>query len=246
MSRWPHPRVLGHRGGGALAPENTLAGFDAAAASGHRGVEFDVMLSADGTPYLIHDETLERTTDGRGALAETRDSQLDRLDAGSWFDARFAGEALPRLHAAIDRLRALALWANVEIKPAAGFEAATGKAAAAMLARLWPIDAPLPILSSFSTAALAAARDVAPELPRGLLVSTLPADWQEQLAALECAALHFNADKLGVGDIPGLSAAGCWLVAYTVNDPQRAQALLNAGVDAIITDRLDLMPKSWS
>src|SRR2546422_6860489 len=68
---WPHPRVVCHRGGGALAPENTLAGIRKAAATGFGGVEFDVMLSADKVPLLIHDETLERTTDGRGAVSAT-------------------------------------------------------------------------------------------------------------------------------------------------------------------------------
>src|SRR6266545_5338922 len=92
---WPYPRVVGHRGGGALAPENTLAGIRMAAAMGFGGVEFDVMLSVDGVPVLIHDETLERTTDGRGAVADTPYDALTRLDAGSWFDARFRGERIP-------------------------------------------------------------------------------------------------------------------------------------------------------
>ena len=76
---WPLPAVVAHRCGGALAPENTLAGLDASAACGCRGVEFDVMLSADGTPFLIHDETLARTTDGHGAVAATVDAVLRRV-----------------------------------------------------------------------------------------------------------------------------------------------------------------------
>ncbi|PKO58401.1 MAG: glycerophosphodiester phosphodiesterase, partial [Betaproteobacteria bacterium HGW-Betaproteobacteria-19] len=112
MHAWPLPRVLAHRCGGQLAPENTLAGLDAAAACACRGVEFDVMLSADGQAVLIHDETLDRTTNGRGPVAETALAQLRLLDAGSWFSSRFAGEGLPTLDAALDRCVALELAVN--------------------------------------------------------------------------------------------------------------------------------------
>ncbi len=163
---WPHPRLIAHRGGGALAPENTLAGLRTAASLGYRGVEFDVMLSADGTPVLIHDETLERTTDGRGRVADASDAELARLDAGSWHGEQFAGEPLPSFGDAAELCLALGLWANVEIKPSAGREAETGRKVAQAARELWAGAAP-PLLSSFSLEALAAARDAAPELPRG-------------------------------------------------------------------------------
>ena len=85
--RWPWPRVIAHRGGGQFAPENTLAALRKGHALGFRGVEFDVMLSADAVPVLIHDETLERTTSGRGNVADTAAAVLTTLDAGAWFDA---------------------------------------------------------------------------------------------------------------------------------------------------------------
>ncbi|HRC61180.1 MAG TPA: glycerophosphodiester phosphodiesterase family protein, partial [Candidatus Propionivibrio aalborgensis] len=81
---WTLPRVFAHRCGGALAPENTLAGLRMAAAMGCRAVEFDVMLSADSSPWLIHDETLERTTNGAGRVCDTSDDALRKLDAGSY------------------------------------------------------------------------------------------------------------------------------------------------------------------
>src|SRR5207244_10430546 len=92
---WPHPRVIAHRGGGALAPENTLAGLRLAKALGFGAVEFDVMLSADGVPVLMHDETLERTTDGRGAVAATSYAALAALAAGGRFGPKFKGEPVP-------------------------------------------------------------------------------------------------------------------------------------------------------
>ena len=117
------PRWFAHRGGGVLAPENTLAGIRLAARLGYRAVEFDVMLSGDGTPVLIHDETLERTTNGVGLVSETPDSVLFSLDAG-------CGEPIPRFAEAAALCRELGLLANVEIKPATGFEGQTAEVVA--------------------------------------------------------------------------------------------------------------------
>jgi glycerophosphoryl diester phosphodiesterase len=99
---WPYPRIVAHRGGGALAPENTLAAIRLGAALGFRGVEFDVMLAGDGTPVVIHDETTERTTGVKGRVALMPYSQLEKLDAGN-------GEIIPRFQkaAALCRSRGL-------------------------------------------------------------------------------------------------------------------------------------------
>ena len=116
---WPGPRILAHRGGGSLAPENTLGAIRLGASLGFKGVEFDVMLAGDGTPVVIHDETLERTTNARGSVAETPYSVLARLNAGN-------GEPIPSFEQAARLCRELGLWANVEIKPAKGHERSTG------------------------------------------------------------------------------------------------------------------------
>ena len=94
LSEWPYPRLVAHRCGGTLAPENTLAGFDACRRYGYRMVEFDAKLSADEQLFLLHDDTLDRTTNGRGDAAKHTWTQLAALDAGSWLDRRFAGERL--------------------------------------------------------------------------------------------------------------------------------------------------------
>ena len=185
-----HPRARSpHRCGGALAPENTLAGLRKAAELGYRAVEFDVMLSADGTPVLIHDETLERTTDGHGRVDETSDAELARLDAGSRHGAQFAGEPVPSFGDAAELCLALGLWANVEIKPSVGHETETGRRVALETRDLWS-GLPPPLLSSFSLEALTAAREAVPELPRGLLVEAPPADWLGLLRRLDCISLH--------------------------------------------------------
>ena len=231
-----YPRIIAHRGGGALAPENTLAGLRLAARLGCRGVEFDVMLSRDGVPLLIHDETLERTTDGRGEVAAHDFAQLAALDAGARHHAAYAGERIPSLVDALALCDELGLWANVEIKPSAGREAETGAAVAGMLAAHWRGDG---IVSSFSAVALTAARAAAPRLRYALLVETIPADWRTQTAALGCAALHCAADA-DAAAIAEVAAAGLAVACYTVNRRGEAERLYAAGAAAVFTDRPDL------
>ena len=134
--------VIGHRGAAARAPENTLAGLRKAHALGASWVEFDVMLSGDEVPLLIHDETLRRTTSGRGRVPALSAAAIRALDAGSWFDGTFAGERVPTLEEAVALLLDLGLHANLEVKPARGFERRTGEVVARTLARIWPADGP--------------------------------------------------------------------------------------------------------
>lgn len=233
---WPLPQVLAHRCGGALAPENTLAGLDAAVAQGCRGVEFDVMLSAAGTPLLIHDETLGRTTNGRGRVADTADAVLFGLDAGGWFDRRFAGERLPTLDQALARCAELGLAVNLEIKPAAGHETATGAEVGRRLRDDWAAFPAALVLSSFSEAALKAVAAVCPARPRGLLVERVPSDWQARCAALGVVALHPSCRYLDAPTVAVIRAAGLRVAVYTENDPERAAAMFGWGVDTVITD----------
>jgi len=239
VTRWPYPKVLAHRGGGTLAPENTLGAIRLGAQMGFKGVEFDVMLAGDGTPVLIHDQTLKRTTRARGEVAHTPYADLARLDAGAWHGARWRGEKIPRFEDAARLCREHGIWANVEIKPAHGFERRTGEAVARAAAELWRgADLP-PILSSFSPVALTAAREAAPQLPRGLLLGRLLPHWREMLRDLECAALHANHRTLRQHVVQEAHGAGCAVLAWTVNDRRAARKLLAWGVDCLVTDRLD-------
>jgi glycerophosphoryl diester phosphodiesterase len=229
---WPGPKILAHRGGGSLAPENTLGAIRLGASLGFKGVEFDVMLAGDGTPVLIHDETLERTTNGRGIVAGTPYAVLARLNAGN-------GEPVPSFGEAARLCRELGLWANVEIKPAKGHERATGEAVAKMAADLWRDADVLPVLSSFSSEALARARDVSPGLPRGLLVERVPADWSSRLRDLACVALHCDHRHLAQASAAEIRAAGYALLVYTVNEAADARRLFDWPVDCVVTDALD-------
>ena len=235
-----YPRIIAHRCGGALAPENSLAGLRLAARLGCHGVEFDAMLAADGVPILMHDETLERTTSGSGRVADMDSAGLARIDAGGRHHPAFAMEPVPTLDEALRLCVALGLWANVEIKPARGQEAATGKAvarcAAAATGKL--------LLSSFSAAALRAAADEAVHLPRAMLFEAIPADWRERLLETGARALHSAARALTVDVLQAARDAGFPLACYTVNRREDAERLFAMGVSAMFTDRPDLWPSS--
>ncbi len=233
------PRVIGHRGAAGHAPENTLESFRTAARLGATWVEFDVHLTSDKAPVLIHDDTLDRTTDSDGPVDSKSLADLYSIDAGSWFAKAFAGEPIPTLDATLRLLASLGLGANVEIKPSPGREAETGSVVARMLREQWPSVLPAPILSSFNTESLAAARDVAPHIARALLVSQPGKDWANSLQALDCNALHCGHRRLTARDAEQIRRAGYPLRIYTVNERARAEELFRWGAETIITDYPD-------
>ncbi len=241
MRAWPYPRYVAHRGAGKLAPENTLAAMREGYRHGYRMVEFDVKLSADGVPFLLHDDTLDRTTNGMGRADALVWGELAKLDAGSWHSAAYAGEPLPTLCAIARWAIANGVACNIEIKPMPGRERDTGAVVAREARTLWRAAPVQPLLSSFAEEALAGARAAVPELLRALLVEDIPADWQARLARLGCAAL--NADWRGLHEqtVAAGHAAGYWVLTYTANDPQRVPQLAAWGVDAIITDAIDVV-----
>ena len=242
---WPFPKIIAHRGGGTLAPENTLAAMRCGLEHGFRAVEFDVMLSADGVPVLMHDPVFGRTIAGSGSVAESTAQQLTALDAGSWFDSRFAGEPVPTFHQVIDYCNTHRIWMNVEIKPAPGYAAETGRAAAALLKQSMGGQR-TPLFSSFSKEALLAAREVAPEIPRGFLIGYVPDDLESVMRELDAVALHTNHKHLTREQALAVKQQGYGLFCYTVNEPERARELLSWGVDAFCTDRIDLIGPDFS
>jgi glycerophosphoryl diester phosphodiesterase len=247
MSNWSYPRIVAHRGGGKLAPENTIEAIDVGAQLGLKMIEIDAKLSDDDVVFLLHDDRVDRTSDGQGEAGALRYEQLRALDAGSWFGPTFAGAHMPRLEEVAQRCHSLGLAVNIEIKPSAGRDVETGRIVALEAVRLWPDNKaasdsqPLPLLSSFSYAALEAAAAVAGHLPRGMLYSTVPADWRAQASALGCVSLHANHAKLTEALVAEIKASGLRVLAYTVNEPERARTLASWGVDAICTDQIDLI-----
>ncbi len=235
---WRYPaKVLAHRGGGSLAPENTLAALRCGVSHGFHAVEFDVMGAADGL-VLMHDPELGRTVAGPGSIADCTVAELAARDAGAWFAPAFTGEPVPSFAVVRDFCLAHRIWMNAEIKPVPGAEAATGRALALACAALPPDSV---LLSSFAVDALLAAREAVPALPRALLVGAVPDDWLERLEALDAVALHAKAGLLTAAQAAAVKSAGYGLLCYTVNDPAQARELFAIGVDAICTDRIDLI-----
>jgi len=235
------PRLVGHRGAAGLAPENTPAGFRKAAELGVRWVEFDVHLSADGVPVIIHDDTADRTTDGKGEVSAKTLAELRSLDAGAWFSPDFRGERIPTLEETIALLGELGLGAVVEIKPSPGAEAATAEAAMRVLTATWPDHLPAPMVSSFKREALLRAQAVAPGIARALLVGAIPPDWRSEADRLGCAAVHADHRTLDADGVAAVTRAGLPLFAYTVNEASRASELFAWGVSAVFTNRPDLL-----
>jgi glycerophosphoryl diester phosphodiesterase len=240
LKPWPYPRWIAHRGAGKLAPENTLAAFRLGAQHGYRMFECDAKLSSDGAVFLLHDDTLERTTDGQGIAGEQPWSSLSRRDAGSWHSRQHTVETLPTLAAVARFCRANACLLNIEIKPTPGLEEVTGREVALEAARLWEGANLPPLLTSFQPHALAGAQVAAPELPRGLLLESLWDGWLDIARQLGCEAVVCNQVLWNAQVMAAVHGAGLRALAYTVNGAGEADRLWSLGIDGLITDRIDL------
>ncbi len=244
LATWPYPLWVAHRGAGKLAPENTMSAFRLGAAHGYRMFECDAKLSKDGVLFLLHDATLERTTNGHGTGGALPMGDIAQLDAGSWHSRAFAGEALPTLEALARWCLANHLFLNVEIKPTPGQEEATGRACGALMNRIWPQNIVQPLFTSFKPDALKGAMDVAPHIPRGLLVDKFAdatGDADLKIATgLGCSAMVLNHALWNAELVAKVHGAGLRCSSYTVNDEWAAQRLIDLNTDGIITDRIDL------
>lgn len=239
-SHWPYPRFIAHRGGGTLAPENTLAGFREARHFGFQGIETDVMLTADGAAVLSHDAVLGRVVKSSSPVASLTLKEIKTLDAGSLTAQKWAGERIPTLEEAIEACEANGLFMNIEIKPASDSAAqATAQETVRIVRKLFAGKS-LPLLSSFSRNALAAAAVEAPEIPRGLLLEGIPTDWKEVCIKLAVKTVHPDWQSVTPDFVEEAHTMGLGVMCYTVDSPDTADALFTLGVDAVCTNRLDL------
>jgi len=221
------PKVIGHRGAMAYAPENTLASFREARRRGATWVETDIKLTADGVPIVMHDASLKRTTSVDRLVAETPRAELPK--------------DVPTFEEAIACFEELGLGCNVEIKPDEGREAETARVAVSTLRRCWPSSLPPPLLSSFKEASLAAARDAAPEFARAILLGELNDDWRVRADAVGAVGVNTDGKKLASARAREVKQAGFALSVYTIDDPAQAKALVAMGVDCVITDMPDVI-----
>ncbi len=233
------PKIIGHRGALDLAPENTLVGFCLAAELGVRGVEFDVKLTSDGRCVVFHDDTLDRTTNGRGPVAEADWRTISRLDAGAWFGPEFAGQRVPTLETVIRELRDHDLQADIEIKPSPGRAVETARATMAVALSNWPRDRTSPLVTSFELDCLKVAREAAPNWPRGIICLCIPDNWAARLAAVDASVVVCHEAGLRHADVAELGGCGVTIVAYPVNRAQRAAELVEWGVSSLISNAPD-------
>ncbi len=233
-------KVIGHRGAMGHAPENTVASLRRAVALGAVWVEVDVRLTADNRLVLMHDATLERTTDGEGLVEEATLSGIAALDAGGWYAPEFAGELVPTLEEFIDTCHELGLRANIEIKPGRADDGDVGRAVADLLAIHIPAGEPPPLVSSLSIPALDAFLGVSRRFPSGVVCAGAIsgeadlAKWRDRFASI-----HALASALTANDVARAKAQGYVVMAFTVNDVETATRLFDWGVDAVFSDYPD-------
>ena len=228
------PVIIAHRGASALAPENTMAAFRLAKELGADGIELDVMLSADDHLVVIHDQSVNRTTNGQGKVNEMGWDALKSLDAGSYFDERFIGEPLPLLDQVFEELGGQFLI-NVELKNYATPRDQLTEKVIDLILRMGLTDST--ILSSFNARNLLKAECLDPTIPRGLL--TLPG--LPGIPYRGCLGKRYHYDALhpyhkdvNAGMVNRLHAAGKKVNVWTVNKPEDLRRMRDLGVDMVI------------
>ena len=228
--------VQAHRGASAVAPENTIAAFRAARDQGARWVELDVALLADGTPVVIHDVTLDRTTTGKGSLGNIVASDLAGIDAGSWFGPEYRGEKLSTLPQVLTALGELGLNVNVEIKQHAHHKS---------LAQLTETvhgclrDRPRDVrvmISSFDAECLKAMHQLDAGYELAMLWSELPADWLDVVASIPANAIHLDYRALSFNVLDHARERGIVVRVWTCNDPAQIAPFWDEGLGGVISD----------
>lgn len=227
--------IIAHRGASSLAPENTFASFDRALDAGADGIEFDLQLSKDNVPVVIHDESLERTTSGKGMVYDFDLDDLKSFDAGTWFAAEFSGERIPTLDELFDRYEKSSLLFNLELKKSVidypGLEEAVLNCIA---------DHELEervIISSFNHQSLIKCKKINPHIRTGMLYfEELESPWERALS-LGCYSVHPLFYYLQAAEvIDGFKKHKLPIYTWTVNDPEQMEYLVKNEIEAIITD----------
>jgi glycerophosphoryl diester phosphodiesterase len=226
--------IHAHRGNSGEAPENTLAAFRQVQETGAAGVEFDVQLSRDGVPVVIHDEPLERTTTGKGFVRDHTLAELKALDAGRWFAPAFAGERIPTLREVLDFLLGTSLQIQLELKTRRFFYPGLAKQVIDLVKQLGL--GPRVVISSFNHRSLGEARALAPDLEYAVLSSDPMLEPWLYVRQHGFQAFHPSATVVDEALVKGCHAAGLRLRPWVVDDPAEAARLEALGVDGIFTN----------
>jgi glycerophosphoryl diester phosphodiesterase len=230
-------KIIAHRGASYYAPENTLAAIRKAHALNIPWVEFDVTLTKDGVPVVFHDDTLDRTTNGRGFIADTQYADVAKLDTGSWFSPEFCMEKVPTFVDMLQCAQELNLGINVEIKPSKNLDRLLAKKVVAILHEHWQRNDML-LVSSFSLGSLSEVRQLDSQMNLGLLIENCEHDnWKQNLNQLSCVSLHVEQSSLTKEWVAAIKKLDRYVLAYTVDDPVRAKELYNWGVNAVFSNK---------
>lgn len=236
--------ILAHRGASALTPENTLAAFGAAADHGAHWIELDVDVLADGTLVILHDTTLDRTTNHSGYYGRLTAADLAGMDAGAWFSPEFAGEPLPTLDACLELARSRGLEVNVELKSTTGGRRAVDLLVAGVADALDAHATLAPgrqvLVSSFNPLLLDRMRRRRPGTPLAWLTEalTLGDDWRSIVETVGARAVNPADQGLNRQRVEEIRALGYGVNVWTVNSRARANELFNWGVTGVFTDRI--------
>jgi glycerophosphoryl diester phosphodiesterase len=229
---------IAHRGASALAPENTIAAFERAVELGADVIELDLHMSQDGELVVIHDDTLDRTTDGSGPVHQRSLGELMRLDAGRWFGEGFAGQRIPRLAEVLDRFAGRVPLA-LEIKAGSTFFPGIEEKVVSALRERAAIDQTA--VASFDHYALRRLKEIEPTIRTAALLVGRPVSLSAIAGPAKADGLALEASFVTKTEVEVCRAAGLQIVVWVVNDPAQMRHFIRLGVDGIITDRPDLL-----
>lgn len=233
--------LIAHRGAPRLAPENTIPGMIAAAKHGARWVEIDVKLTSDMKPVIIHDDTVDRTTNGRGWVAGMTFEDIRSLDAGVKTSAEFAGTKVPTFKELIECVLTLDIGLQVELKPTAGDDIETAEVALQVLKDMSQANRGGLFLASFSIRSIHAARRLMPDVPRAFAVVCPPKNPKALLDETGCQVLHVVRDLLTDDALHRLADSQIEFAVATINEPETARHLLANGAQTVLSDVPDLL-----
>ena len=229
---------VAHRGASALAPENTIAAFERAVELGADVIELDLHMSQGGELVVIHDDTLDRTTDGSGPVHQRSLAELMRLDAGRWFGEGFAGQRIPRLDEVLDRFAGKVPLA-LEIKAGSTFFPGIEEKVVSALRERAAIDQTA--VASFDHYALRRLKEIEPTIRTAALLVGRPVSLSAIAGPAKADGLALEASFVTKTEVEACRAAGLQIVVWVVNDPAQMRHFIGLGVDGIITDRPDLL-----
>lgn len=218
------------------SPENTLIALKKAVNQGAQCVEFDVMLTRDGVPIVMHDETVDRTTNGSGRVCDLDSAEIAVLDAGSWFSDEFSGETVPTLAEWLQCASQLRCSLNIEMKARSNQAMQLAESVNRHLQQYWQDDLPKPLISSASKPCLRAMHRVNPEAQLGYICQYWPIRPVWLLRRLHCVSLHVYYKRLTPSRIQKIRDSGFEVLAFTVNNPDDIEKFLAWGLTGVFSD----------